>query len=682
MTDNSSPPRQKHGPSLSAEERELGMDSDITRRDFLNTAVLGTGTALLSAAAPSAVKALVPTEPARAAPTWHPWTGYGGVGDYAVSNGNTWDVVSAGHGIRDGLYESKIAGATPTGETYDLVIIGGGFAGTIAAYTFLKETKRERPCLILDNHPLIGGEAKRNEFLVRGQRLIGPQGSNETFVPTEGWSGELWRDVGLPTEFEFGELRPGRQQLEFPLGNYDYAFWDYFYPTGSPNKHHGYFFETPGPHWVSNPWAHNLEGTPWPAEVRRDLLRWRDEASPEFKGDEASLERWLDTMTYDDFLTKFRGLHPEVARYVDPIIAAGEGLGSDALSACLAYRGGFPGFQGLSKKRDQELRDLKARVLAGEEPRARGAARTPLSFSFPGGNDGLMRAIVKWLNPEVIEGSNSFAHMHNGRIHFEAMDKPGAPCRMRAGATVVRVVHDPESQSNGKLATISYTKNGQVRSVRAHTVIWAGASWSGKHVVQPLPDEYRTAMESFPRAPMLVVNVALDNWRALYKLGYTTCSWRGGFGFTANIRAPMYVGDYRPPLAPDQPTILTLYVPFPQYGLPLVEQGKVARAKLFATSYREFETQIRQKLVRLFASAGFDPKRDVAGIVLNRWGHAYANAGPGFFYGRDGKPAPSDVLRRPLGNLTFAHTELAGIAAWWNAGEEGVRAARQVLGML
>jgi spermidine dehydrogenase len=213
-------------------------------------------------------------------------------------------------------------------------------------------------------------------------------------------------------------------------------------------------------------------------------------------------------------------------------------------------------------------------------------------------------------------------------------------------------------------------------------VIWAAASWSGKHVIQHLPEEYRTAMEGFPRAPMLGVNVALDNWRAFYKLGYSTCSWRGGFGFTANISKPMYVGDYRPPLDPDQPTLFTFYVPFPERGLSLVDQGKVARAKLYATSYREFETQIRRQMVKLFASAGFDPKRDIAGIVLNRWGHAYANAGPGFFYGRDGKPAPRDVLRRPLGNLTFAHTELAGIAAWWNAGEEGVRATKQVLAML
>src|SRR5262249_5511156 len=145
------------------------------------------------------------------------------------------------------------------------------------------------------------------------------------------------------------------------------------------------------------------------------------------------------------------------------------------------------------------------------------------------------------------------------------------------------------------------------------------------------------AMDAFHRSPILVVNVALDNWRALYKLGYSACSWRGGFGCTANLRAPMYVGDYRPTLDPDDPTVLTFYVPFPQPGLAIADQGKVARGKMFATSYRDYEVQIRTQLTRMLGMAGFDAARDVAGIVLNRWGHAYVNAGPGFFYGRDGK---------------------------------------------
>jgi spermidine dehydrogenase len=270
--------------------------------------------------------------------------------------------------------------------------------------------------------------------------------------------------------------------------------------------------------------------------------------------------------------------------------------------------------------------------------------------------------------------------MHNGRIRFEAMDRAGDPCRMRAAATVVRVDHDPENPR--RPATIIYAKGGKLSSVRARTVIYAGACWTGKRVVAKLPSDYRTAMESFHRSPILVVNVALDNWRALYELGYSVCTWSSGFGFNGNIRAPMHVGAYRPPLDPDEPTIFTLYVPFNERGLEISEQGKAGRAKMFATRYQDYEEQIRRQFVRLFGKAGLDAKRDIAGIILNRWGHAYVNAGPGFFFGRNGAPAPSDVLRRPLGNLTFAHSELSGHQTYPAAGEEGRRAAQQVLEML
>src|SRR5262249_26998944 len=163
----------------------------------LNTVALGAGVTLLSAAPPSATSATAPAT----APTPDQWSDYGGVGDYARSNGNTWEVVTAGHRLRDGSYEKQIADATSTGETYDLVIVGGGFAGTAAAFRFLKDTQRKRSCLLLDNHPVIGGEAKRNEFVVDGQRLMGPQGSNAFYVINEGTYGEIWKDCGLPTQF-------------------------------------------------------------------------------------------------------------------------------------------------------------------------------------------------------------------------------------------------------------------------------------------------------------------------------------------------------------------------------------------------------------------------------------------------------------------------------------------------
>src|ERR1700760_976566 len=103
-------------------KKSLGLDEKITRRDFIGASLAGSGVALLGAPPPAAAQGLDAT-----------WNGYAGVGDYARSNGNIAAVVNAAHIIRDGGYEAKLAAATLVDEPYDLVIIGGGFAGLIAA---------------------------------------------------------------------------------------------------------------------------------------------------------------------------------------------------------------------------------------------------------------------------------------------------------------------------------------------------------------------------------------------------------------------------------------------------------------------------------------------------------------------------------------------------------------------
>jgi spermidine dehydrogenase len=64
----------------------------------------------------------------------------------------------------------------------------------------------------------------------------------------------------------------------------------------------------------------------------------------------------------------------------------------------------------------------------------------------------------------------------------------------------------------------------------------------------------------------------------------------------------------------------------------------------------------------MFSGTGFDGRRDIAGIILNRWGHAYLSPQPGFFFGKDANPAPGEFLRNtPFGRIAFANSDLAGI---------------------
>jgi len=79
--------------------------------------------------------------------------------------------------------------------------------------------------------------------------------------------------------------------------------------------------------------------------------------------------------------------------------------------------------------------------------------------------------------------------------------------------------------------------------------------------------------------------------------------------------------------------------------------------------------------------AGFDPERDVAGLILNRWGHAYSVPFPGFFGGATGR-APRDVVRRNHGRIAFGHSELDGLQHWGTAADEGRRALLQLFDAL
>src|SRR5579871_4191295 len=147
----------------SPSNRSLGTGCPITRRDFVGATLIGSGAALLGMPCPLQAQGLTSQ-----------WNGYAGIGDYARSNGNVASVVNAAHGIRDGNYEAALAAAPLLDESYDLVIVGGGFAGIIAAYEFHKTHPNGR-CLVLDNQPVFGGEAKQNQMIVDGVMLTGPQ---------------------------------------------------------------------------------------------------------------------------------------------------------------------------------------------------------------------------------------------------------------------------------------------------------------------------------------------------------------------------------------------------------------------------------------------------------------------------------------------------------------------------
>src|SRR5580658_8784691 len=128
---------------MNSNDRNLGMGRRITRRDFVNGVAVAAGSTMLAGKA--AAQQTAPEQ----SPNYYPPALTGLRGSHPGS-------FEAAHQLRDDK-KVDLSGVSHTGETYDLVIVGGGMSGLSAAYFFLKTVGRDARVLILDNHDDFGG---------------------------------------------------------------------------------------------------------------------------------------------------------------------------------------------------------------------------------------------------------------------------------------------------------------------------------------------------------------------------------------------------------------------------------------------------------------------------------------------------------------------------------------------
>jgi len=630
--------------------------SNITRRDFIAGSLVGAGSALLYANAPwSFLKSSGKQKPIGVFND--PWTGFGGVGDYGVSNGNVASTRDAAHLIRDMSMEDLVKTAEETGEEYDMVIIGGGFSGIGAAYEFNKVYGDTKKCLILENHPVFGGEAKQNEFDVDGYRIFAPQGSNDFGLPGEDEDSliaEIYRKTGLPFNLKFVDKDPGKSTVDTPLDNYYGVFWE------EERYDTGYFMgkdaATP---WVINPREDRLARMPWSKEFKAELNRAFDDKETYYNGDD--IDAWLDSMTYKELLEKEMGFSPKVTEYFDPIVAISMGaVGCDVLSAYSARQLEMPGTEARyyydSSKDDYDIG----------------------VFSYPGGNTGIFRHIIKYLMPDAITGGKEFEAILYNDIDFKALDRPENSISIRLNSTAIAVQHVGEADTS-EYVNITYHQNGKVKNIKSKSVVMGIGGWVAQKIIPDLPEPIVKAYDEFYNGPILTVNVAVRNWRFLDKLGISSGRIFEGFGNFFSIRRPMITGQYTQPYDPEKPIALTFYVPFNKPGYSIKEQGQLGRLEMLNKSYAEYEQLIVEQMTAMFSTAGFDAERDIAGIILNRWGHAYISPQPGFHFGKDGNQAPREIVRKGFGRIQFGHSELTGYMSHTRALNEGSRAATDAM---
>jgi len=139
------------------QDKQLGMDRSIARRDFLNGVAVAFGSSLAGGFLPGLEWIAEGAEQfAQDKPGYYPPTLTGMRGSHDGS-------FEAAHSERDGSFWKHAGSPIETGETYDLVVVGGGISGLAAAYFHRKQNPSAR-VLILDNHDDFGGlpSSKKN----------------------------------------------------------------------------------------------------------------------------------------------------------------------------------------------------------------------------------------------------------------------------------------------------------------------------------------------------------------------------------------------------------------------------------------------------------------------------------------------------------------------------------------
>lgn len=651
-------------------DRRLGMDRDITRRDFLNGTSVAIGSSLLGAGTAAASPAAVRTAPEQDKlpypTTWKVGNTYpprltGMRGSHPGS-------FEAAHAMRDGKRYDNV---TDLDETYDLIVVGGGLSGLAAAYYF-KKALPESKILILDNHDDFGGHAKRNEFEVDGHTVVTYGGSvymTGAYTP-EGLA--MLADIGLDWD-RFNSTTTTSYDL----------YGDGYGAIGEMGLQAGVLFdretfgadhlavgEPQGRDTSAADWQQFLAGAPLSPEAKRDITRLYTANTDYLPGlDREEKIAKLRRMSYQDYILDVVGTTPDVVPYFLKQTLGGPNgaAGIDSLSAYVAWRhNSLPGFRGLG------LGERPARSWLGDTP-------NPLNrIHFPDGNAGLARLIVRWLNADALPGS-TMEDSVTTPVRYERLDQPDADVRIRLNSTVIDAAHAGERRTASEVA-VTYVIGDQAYRVRGSTCVLACYNAVIPHIVRELPQEQKEALHMAVRTARVYTNVLIRDWQAFIKLGINGAHCPGSFHQFFSLSWTTKIGDYGFAESPDQPIVVRMNRDPIAPGLSARDQFRAGRENILATSFEDCERHIRDQLNRALGAGGFDAAEDILAIIVNRWPHGYAGAANELYdpeWGYDETPWIRG--RQRFGRITIANSDASAICLAQTAFDQAHRAVNELL---
>ena len=607
---------------------------NITRRDFLN----GTRVAIGASLASPWIDALAADSKFALPPDYYPpaLTGLRG------SHDGSWETMHA-----------RVAGQRwqpeRAEEDYDLVVVGAGISGLSAAYFFRSEHPDAR-VLILDNHDDFGGHAKRNEFDLNGDTVIGYGGTESIDTPSaySDVSKQLLTDIGVDVERFYDYYD---QELYSSMGLSKAVVFDEA-TYGERKMAVGY---------GSVPWEEFAAQTPMSAQARADLVRVFTEEKDYLPGKTFDEKREiLSNLSYYDFLKDYAKVDQQVLEMYRRWGISFWCVGIEEIPAIQVQGyddgGGIPG-----------LRHTMPRVGSrGDEP---------YIFHFPDGNASVARLLVRALLPEAVPGA-TMEDVVTSRVDYSMLDREGAGVRIRLNSTAVNAQHT----SDAGAVDVTYVHSGEAHTVRAKRCVMACYNSAIPYLCPELPEEQVAGLQYNVKIPLTYTKILAKNWRAFADLGVSFVYYTNDFYKQVELDYPVSLGKYRFGSSPDEPMVLHMAnIPYFE-DISGAEQWRAGRRKLLTTPYATFEHHAKDQLDQALGGVGFDVERDIAAITVNRWPHGYSYSA-GLMWEPDWpneESKPWVIGRQPYGRIGIANSDAGAAANTNSAITHGFRAIREL----
>jgi spermidine dehydrogenase len=646
-----------------SQDRQLGMHRRITRRDFINGVAVTAGAAMMPWHLAAGDE---PASPEKS-PGYYPPALTGMRGSHPGS-------FDAAHSLRDGTFWDSVGKAEDTGETYDLIVVGGGISGLAAAHFYRKIAGSKARILILDNHDDFGGHAKRNEFHVNNASRLGFGGtfSIESPAPYSAVAKGVIKELGIDVP---SYPKYVNKNLYHSLGLRPRIFFDK--QTFGADK----LVVNPRPHGGTESEDSAAESpellkqffadAPLADQAKLDLQRLRQEPKDYFPGLTSEQKKAkLARMSYASFLRDVAGVHEDIIKMYQAIPHPLFGVGIDAVSAQDAWGFDMPGLDGM-KLDDTPGKGMNRDAIPNEEAEK-------YFFHFPDGNATIARLLVRRLIPGVIPG-NSLPDVILAKANYARLDDPSSSVRIRLNSTAVRVKHLGDA-AGAREVEVSYARGGKVYTAKAKNSILACWHVVIPYICEELPDRQKEALASAQKVPLLYTNVALRNWTSFQKLGVNSVYAPGMYHTGVNLDLPVSMGGYEFPRKPEEPIIVHMMKAACHPGLPARDQHRLGRMELFSTTFEDMERKIRDQLARTLGPGGFDPARDIAAVTVNRWPHGYAYEYNSLFdsFWLEGGVTPCEVARKPHGRIAIANADAGAYAYTDEAINQAYRAVGEI----